>query len=154
MLSAALALAGGIMLRAQESQEGAAGTASASEETKTSMVEQCKHMCAVQYNPESAESLLAWKAELKLTDDQVASLKTVEEKARADAKALLDPEQLNKLAEISKDMKPQSMMQLMQGMMPGKEMMHGKGMMHGMKENMGKAMPMCCVPTQGEKPHH
>ncbi len=114
-LGVALVLTAGGWLRAQESEETAAGTASGSEESKTAMVEQCRHMCAIQFNPESPGSLLAWKQELNLTDDQAASLKTVEEKATADAKALLSAEQLAKLQELAKKMKPQSMMQFMQG---------------------------------------
>jgi hypothetical protein len=99
------------------------------------------------FSAESPGSLLAWEDELKLTDDQTASLKTVEEKAIADGKALLTSDQLSKLAELAKNMKPQSMMQLMPGMM------HEKGMMHGMKEKMAEAMPMCSTATQ-EEAHH
>ena len=145
-LGAALLLTGGGWLRAQVSDETAAGTASGSEESKTAMVEQCRHMCAIQFSPESPGSLLAWKQELNLTDDQAASLKTVEEKATADAKALLSADQLTKLQELAKNMKPQSMMQFMQGMMHGKGMMQGKGMMRGMKDKTADAMPMCCSP--------
>ncbi len=158
----ALVVAGGVTLRAQEGQEGAAGAASASEESKPSMVEQCRQMCAVQFQPQGPASLLVWKEKLDLTDDQVTSLKAVEEKAQADAKALLNPEQVAKLDELSKDMKPQSMMEFMQhcqammqgkGMMHGKEMMHGQGMKHGMKGGMCMMMPMCCGATQGEAHH-
>jgi len=88
------------------------------------MVEQCRHTCAIQYNPEGPGSLLAWKQELNLTKDQAASLRTVEEKAIGDAKALLTAEKLGKLKTLAKDMKPQSMM-------------HMQGMMHGMKGKMG-----------------
>jgi hypothetical protein len=154
-LSATLFVAGGMMLRAQEGTGGAAG---ATEKSKTSLVDQCSHMCAVQIQPQSPASLLAWKEKLDLTDDQVASLKVVEEKALADAKALLKPEQVAKLDELSKDMKPQSMMEFMQhcrAMMQGKGMMHGKKMMHGMKGDMCMMMPMCCAATrdQGEAHH-
>jgi hypothetical protein len=137
-LTAALVLTGGIWLRAQQSDEGSTGTASGSDESKTAMVEQCRHMCAIQYNPESPGSLLAWKQELSLTEDPAASLRTVEEKAIGDAKALLTAEQLGKLKELAQNVKPQSMMQCMQGMMHG---------MHGVKGKMGDAMSMCCSPS-------
>jgi hypothetical protein len=155
-LSVALLVAGGMMLRAQEGQQGTGGAATATEESKTSLVDQCSHMCAVQFRPQSPASLLAWKEKLGLTDDQVASLKAVEEKAVADAKALLKPEQVAKLDELSKDMKPQSMMEFMQhcrAMMKDKGMMHGKEMMHGMKGGMCKEMAMCCGSMQ-EEAHH
>jgi hypothetical protein len=71
-LTAALVLTGGLWLRAQRSDEGSTGTLTGSQEGKTAMDEQCRHMCATQYNPESPASLLAWKQELNLTDDQAA----------------------------------------------------------------------------------
>jgi len=140
-LTAALVLAGGIGLCAQQSDEGSTGTASGSDESKTAMVEQCRHTCAIQYNPESPGSLLAWKQELNLTEDQAASLRTVEEKAIGDAKALLNAEQLGKLKELAQNMKPHSMMQCMQGMMHG---------MHGVKGKTGDAMSMCCSPMHAK----
>jgi hypothetical protein len=140
-LTAALVLTGGIWLRAQQSDEGSTGPASGSDESKTATVEQCRHMCAIQYNPESPGSLLAWKQELSLTEDQAASLRTVEEKAIGDAKALLTAEQLGKLKELAQNMKPHSMMQCMQGMMRG---------MHGVKGKTGDPMSMCCSPMHGK----
>ena len=76
-VTAALVLTGGIWLRAQQSDEGVAGAPGGSDESKTAMIEHCKHMCATQHNPESPESLLAWKQELSLTEDQVTNLRTV-----------------------------------------------------------------------------
>jgi hypothetical protein len=140
-LTVALLLTGGTWLRAQQGDEGSTGAASGSDESKTAMVEQCRHICAIQYNPESPGSLLAWKQELNLTEDQAASLRTVEEKAMGDAKALLTAEQLGKLKELAQNMKPHSMMQCMQGMMHG---------MHGVKGKMGDAMSMCCSPMEGK----
>ena len=140
-VTAAFLLAGGIWLRAQQSDEESTGTATGSDESKTAMMEQCRHMCATQYNPESPGSLLAWKQELNLTEDQAASLRTVEEKAISDANALLTADQLGKLKELAENMKPQSMMQFMQGMM------------HGMKGKMGDAMPMCCSTTHSKAKH-
>jgi hypothetical protein len=140
-LTAALVLTSGLWLRAQQSYEGSTGTVTGSQEGKTAMVEQCRHVCATQYNPESPGSLLAWKQELNLTDDQAASLRTVEEKATSDAKALLTSEQLGKLKELAQNMRPQSMMQFMQGMT------------HGMEGKMGDAMPMCCS-TMHRKAKH
>jgi hypothetical protein len=105
------------------------------------MIEQCRHMCTIQCNPESSGSLLAWKQELSLTEDQAASLRTVEEKAIGDAKALLTAEQLGKLKELAQNVKSQSMMQCMQGMVHG---------MHGVKGKMGDAMSMCCSPMHGK----
>ncbi len=124
-------LTGGIWLRAQQSDEASTATASGSDESKTAMVEQCKRMCAIQYNPESPESLLAWTQELNLTEDQAASLRTVEEKATGDAKALLTAEQVGKLKELAQNVKPHSMTQGM----------------HGAKGKTGDAKSMCCSPT-------
>ena len=129
--SAVLLLAGGIGLRAQQSDEG--GTMSTTGESKSAMVDQCRHMCAVQLNPESPASLFAWKEQLELSADQADKLRSVEEKAINDAKALLTAEQLGKLETLAKDMKPQSMMH-----------------MQGMKGKMGIAMPMCCSQMQGK----
>lgn len=100
-------------------------------ESKSAMVDQCRHMCAVQLNPESPASLFAWKEQLELSADQADKLRSVEEKAINDAKALLTAEQLGKLETLAKDMKPQ---------------MH----MQGMKGKMGMAMPMCCSQMQGK----
>ena len=140
-VTAALTLTGGIWLHAQQSEEGKTGTPGESDESKVAMIEHCKHMCATQHNPESPESLLAWKQELSLTEDQAASLRTVEEKATHDAKALLSAEQLGKLKELAENTKPQSMMQCMQDMKHGKE---GK---------MGHATSMCCSPMHGKAEH-
>jgi hypothetical protein len=109
-----LVLTSGLWLRAQQSDEGSTGTMTGSQESETAMVDQCRHMCAIQYIPDSPGSLLAWKQELSLTEDQAASLRTVEEKATNDAKALLTAEQLGKLKELAENTKPQSMMQCMQ----------------------------------------
>jgi hypothetical protein len=137
-VTAALVLTGGIWLRAQQSDEGVAGTPGGSNESKTAMIEHCKHMCATQINPESPENLLAWKQELSLTEDQVRSLRTVEEKAVSDAKALLSAEQVGKLKELARDTKPDSTMQCM---------------MHATKEKMGHAMSMHCPPMHGKAEH-
>ena len=137
-VTAALVLTGGIWLRAQQSDEGVAGAPGGSDESKTAMIEHCKHMCATKHNPESPESLLAWKQELSLTEDQVTSLRTVEEKAISDAKALLSAEQVDKLKELARDTKPESTMQCM---------------MDGAKEKMGRAMSMHCPPMHGKAEH-
>ena len=133
-VTAALVLTGGIWLRAQQSDEGVTGTPSGSDESKTAMIEHCKHMCATQENPESPERLLAWKQELSLTEDQVINLRTVEDKAISDAKALLSAEQVDKLKKLARDTKPQSMMQ-------------------GMKDKMEDAMSMHCPPMHGKAEH-
>lgn len=137
-VTAALVLTGGIWLRAQQSDEGVTGTPSGSDASETAMIEHCKHMCATQHNPESPESLLAWKQELGLTEDQVTTLRTVEEKAVSDAKALLSPEQVDKLKGPARDAKPESMMGCM---------------MHGMNDKMENATSMRCPPTHGEAEH-
>ena len=137
-VTSALVLTGGIWLRAQQSDEGVTGTPGGSDESKTAMLEHCQHMCATRHNPESPESLLAWKQELSLTEDQVTNLRTVEEKAISDAKALLSPEQVDKLKELSRNTKPESMMRCM---------------MHGMKDKMGHAVSMCCPPMHGKAEH-
>jgi hypothetical protein len=134
-VTATLVLTGGIWLHAQQSDERVTGTPSGSDESKTAMIEHCKHMCATQHNPESPESLLARKQELSLTEDQVTNLRTVEEKAISDAKALLSAEQVDKLKQLARDSKPQSMMQCM---------------MHGMKDKMEDAMSMHCPPMHGK----
>jgi hypothetical protein len=100
--------------------------------------ETSRHICAIQYNSENPASLLAWKQELNLAEDQAASLRTIEEKAIGDAKALLTAEQLGKLKELAQNTKSQSMMQCMQGMM------------HEMKGKMGDAVSMCCSPMHGK----
>ena len=105
-VTAALTLTGGIWLHAQQSDEGMTGTPGGSDGSKTAMIEHCKHMCATQHKPESPESLLAWKEELSLTEDQTASLRAVEEKATNDSKALLSAEQLGKLKELAENTKP------------------------------------------------
>jgi hypothetical protein len=137
-VTAALTLTGGIWLHAQQSEEGMTGTPTGADESKTAMIEHCKHMCATEHDPESPESLLAWKQELSLTEDQAASLRTVEEKATNEAKALLSADQLAKLKELAENTKPQSMMQCMQEMKEGKR---------------GHATSMCCSPMHGKAEH-
>lgn len=137
-VTVALVLTGGIWLRAQQSDEGVAGASGRSDESKTAMIEHCKHMCATQHNPESPESLLAWKQELSLTEDQVTSLRTVEEKAISDAKALLSAEQVDKLKELGRNTKPESTM---------------KCMVDSTKEKMGRAVSMHCSPMHGKAEH-
>ena len=135
---AALVLTGGTWLRAQQSDEGVTGTPSGADTSKTAMSEHCKHICATQHNPESPESLLAWKQELSLTEDQVTILRTLEGKAISDAKALLSAEQVDKLNELARNSKPQSMMQCM---------------MHGMRDKKDDAMSMHCPPMHGKAEH-
>ena len=140
-LATTLALTGTMWLGAQQSDEGSTGTTSGSDESKSAMVEKCRQICATQYNQESPASLLASKQELNLTQDQVVSLRTVEEKAISDAKALLTPEQLGKLKELAESTKPQPMM-------------HGmKGGMHDTEAKMEHAMPMCCAAMHGKAEH-
>ena len=137
-VTAALALSGGIWVRAQQSDEGVTGSPSGSDESKTAVIEHCKLMCATKHNPEGPESLLAWKQELGLTEDQVTNLRTVEEKAISDAKALLSAEQVDKLKTLARDTKPESMMQCM---------------MYGMNGNKENAMSMHCSPMHGKAEH-
>ena len=137
-VTAALVFTGGMFLRAQQSDEGVTGPPSGSDGSKTAMIEDCKHMCATQHNPESPESLLARKQELSLTEDQVTAIRTVEEKAISDAKALLSPEQVDKLKKLARDAKPESMMGCM---------------MHGVNDKMENALSMRCPPTHGKADH-
>jgi hypothetical protein len=123
-VTAALVLTGGMFLRAQQSDEGVTGPPSGSDGSKTAMIEDCKHMCATRHNPESPESLLAWKQELNLTEDQVTTLRMVEGKAISDAKALLSAEQVDKLKELARDAKPESMMRCMNDRMENAMSMH------------------------------
>ena len=81
-------------------------------------------MCTTEHNRVSPESLLAWKQELSLTEDQVTNLRTVEEKAITDAKALLSAEQVDKLKELARDAKPESMMRCMNDRMENAMSMH------------------------------
>jgi hypothetical protein len=136
-LTTTFALTGAMWLSAQQSDEGSTGTTSDSDESKTAMVEKCRHICATQYDQESPASLLAWKQELNLREDQVASLQNVEEKAISDAKALLTAEQLGKLQELAQSTKPQPMM-------------HG---MQGTEAKMEHGMPMCCAAMQATAEH-
>ena len=85
------------------------------DESKSAIVDQCRHMCAIELNPESPASLLVWKEQLELSADQIDKLRSVEGKAISDAKALLTAEQLGKLNTLAQDMMPQSMMRCMQG---------------------------------------
>ena len=136
-VTAALMLTGGIWLRAQQSDQCVTGAPSGSD-SKTAMSEHCKHMCATQHNPESPESLLAWKQELSLAEDQVTNLRTVEEKAISDAKALLSAEQVDKLKQLARDSKPLIDMQCN---------------MHGRKDKVEAAMSMHCAPMHGKAEH-
>jgi hypothetical protein len=137
-VSVALVLTGGIWLRAQQGDEGVAGTPIGSDESKTAMIEHCKRMNVTPHNAESPESLLAWKQELRLTEDQVTSLRTIEEKAISDAKALLSAEQVDKLKQFARDSKPLNDLQCM---------------MHSIKDKMDEAMSMHCRPMHGKAEH-
>ena len=117
------------------------------------MIEHCKHMCATQENPESPERLLAWKQELSLTEDQVTNLRTVEEKAISDAKALLSAEQVDKLKKLARDTKPESMMQCMMHGQDGKRYVYALpvdaregGALAAVHETIGPAIAALSLP--------
>jgi len=65
-------------------------------------------MGQTQVYPSSPMSILAWKDELGLSDSQASQLKAVEERAIAEAKAVLTNEQRIKLANMTKGWKPMS----------------------------------------------
>ena len=69
------------------------------------------HMGRVQLYPGNPLSILAWKDELGLSNSQAAQLKAIEERAIADAKAVLSDEQTTKLARVTKGWRPMSMNQ-------------------------------------------
>ena len=57
------------------------------------------------------KSILVWKDELGLSNSQADQLKAIEERAIADAKAVLSDEQTTKLARATKGWRPMSMNQ-------------------------------------------
>jgi hypothetical protein len=67
------------------------------------------HMGQTQLYPESPMSILAWKDQLGLSESQAGQLKAIEERAIADAKAVLSDQQKDKLASITKGWRPMSM---------------------------------------------
>jgi hypothetical protein len=69
------------------------------------------HMGRIQLYPGDPMSILAWKDELDLSDSQADQLKAIDERAIADAKAVLSDEQKTKLARVTKGWKPMSMNQ-------------------------------------------
>jgi hypothetical protein len=69
------------------------------------------HMGRIQLYPDDPMSILAWKDELDLSDSQADQLKAIDERAIADAKAVLSDEQKTKLARVTKGWKPMSMNQ-------------------------------------------
>ena len=69
------------------------------------------HMGRVQLYPGNPMSILAWKDELGLSNSQADQLKAIEERAIADAKAVLSDEQTTKLTRVTKGWRPMSMNQ-------------------------------------------
>ncbi len=97
----------------------------------TPMMAQCMNMCRTVISHDSPSSLVALNEQLGLTEEQVKKLIAIEEQARNQAKVVLTDEQRAKFEELTKDWKPQSMMQGMQNMMPQ------------MQKLMGGEMPSC-----------
>ena len=106
-LAAALTVASGIWLRAQEGDPARTETSSASAETQSA---RCEAMCAMKPSSQNSANLLAWNRELNLTDEQRTRLRAIEEKASKEAKDLLTVEQQEQLKELAN---PESMMQCM-----------------------------------------
>jgi hypothetical protein len=109
LLATAIAVTGGIWLRAQQS-EPANMEASASGAIQSARGEAT---CAMKHNSQNSAHLLAWDQELNLTDEQRAGLRAIQDKAGADAKDLLTADQQEKLKELAT---PPSMMQCMHPM--------------------------------------
>jgi hypothetical protein len=95
------------------------------------MMAQCQHMMRTVIYPDSASSILALKEQLDLSEKQTKELIAIQEKANAEAKRVLTEEQGKKFEALTKDWKPQSMMQCMQTMMSQ------------MQKMMGGQMPAC-----------
>jgi hypothetical protein len=107
-LAAALTVASGIWLHAQESDPARIETSSASAEITQST--RCEAMCVMKHSSQNPANLLACNRELNLTDEQRTRLRAIEEKASREAKDLLTVEQQEKLKELAT---PESMMQCM-----------------------------------------
>jgi hypothetical protein len=67
------------------------------------------HMGRIQLYPGDPMSILAWEDELGLSNSQADQLKAIEEKAIAEARAVLSDEQKAKLARVTKGWRPMSM---------------------------------------------
>jgi len=98
------------------------------------MMKRCRLMMSTPINPYDPAALLAVKGDLNLTDDQVAKLKSIMDKAREDAKNLLTDDQNKKLEEVAK--RPDTMMEMCQQMMPMMQKMMGE-------KGTGGQMMMC-----------
>jgi hypothetical protein len=83
LLAAGITVSGGIWLRAQQSEPGNIGKASAPEETQST---RCEAMCAIKHSSQNPANLLPLAQELNLSDEQGARIRAVEEKAAHDAK--------------------------------------------------------------------
>ncbi len=73
-------------------------------------IAQWKSVMGVQIQPDSPEGLVGLKEQLKLTDDQVKQLQTIEKDAQQKATGVLTAEQKTKLDEVK--FKPGSVMEL------------------------------------------
>jgi hypothetical protein len=107
-LAAALTVASGIWIRAQESDPASIETSSTSAEITQST--RCEAMCVMKHDSQNPANLLAWNGELNLTDEQRTRLRAIEENASREAKDLLTIEQQEKLKELATH---ESMMQYM-----------------------------------------
>jgi hypothetical protein len=67
------------------------------------------HMGQTQFYPDSPMSIAALQNELGLSGDQIKQLTSVQEKANADAKAILTDDQRAKLGTATKGWKPMTM---------------------------------------------
>jgi hypothetical protein len=95
------------------------------------MMLQSRNMMHMLIYPDSPGSIVALKDRLRLSKEQIKKLGAVEEKANAEGKRILNAEQIKELEALTKDWNPQSMMQLMQTMLPQ------------MQKSMGGQMPPC-----------
>lgn len=106
------------------------------------MMAQPMNLMRMRAYPDSPASLLAMKASLKLSGEQVSKLKAIEEQANAEAKQILSEEQAKEFTTLTGEWKPQSMMEGMQTMMPRMHKM--------MEDQMPCPCPMCQQMMQGK----
>ena len=91
------------------------------------MMMRCRVMMQTHLDAYDPSALLVLKDELKLTPQQVSTLKGVAERARLDAKAALTEDQLDKVAPMLSEDAPKSMIEMHRHMMPKMHMSGGRG---------------------------
>ena len=87
------------------------------------MKQRCRLMMQTAINPADPAAVLALKDDLKLTPDQVQKLQAIADKARQEAKAVMDEKQAKSLQAIPAA--PETPMAMHQHMMRMMQQMHG-----------------------------